>query len=415
MKRVVLLLFSVLLFSYPESVRSKGKNPRPPGKPVAEVSQPILIPAATLSVSFGRQSLRENDWVPVEVWISNTSDQPLQNLRLEISAPKFTHWYAQGSCSQTEIHSLTDDQIPAHKTVPHKLCLGTDNEIEVGEFNTLFSLTYEWTVNGVVKQSFVTNEKTIKVNLFGSESVAGVPLALAGFLVPGLIFWIFVRLWKVPWDQEATKELIYSVLISVAVIGLGYTLQNVADWRWLKYLDIRNGISATKLFALATTGMVLGNIVGFVYFAWMRWKMAKIISPPDPLITKVLKIVNQNSKSLNPSTTIRVQNPAATYVGSLAATSQGTVWLIGWFKLDIRPYAKDQEFVKKIKDSLGKGNVAKVLRMARRKKMQLEDNSQIMIGDQPQGDLLNWKEAELSGQPQKREERTVKPLLELVE
>jgi hypothetical protein len=341
----------------------------------------------------------------------------LQNVRLEISAPKFTHWHEK-TCDTSLIanNTLNEAEIAAHKTAPYKLCVTTDNEIEVGDFNTLFSLTYEWNINGVTKQSLVTTEKTIKVNLFGSESVAGVPLALAGFLVPGLFFWIFVRLWKVPWDQEASKEIIYSVLISVVVIGLGYYLkQELPNWWWLKYLDIRNGISVTKLFALAATGIVLGNIVGASYYAWQRWKKARIISPSDTLITKVLKIGNQNSKYLHPKTTIRLKGTSEEVVGSLAATNSGTVWLIGWFKVDIRPFADNKAFVKKITRSRDKGDNAKVLRLARKKKIQLEPTDQITQNGRPRGELLNWNEDELSGEHQTGEDSGAKPLLELVE
>jgi hypothetical protein len=277
-------------------------------------------------------------------------------------------------------------------------------------------MTYEWTINGEAKQAFVSTEKTIKVNLFGSESVAGVPLALAGFLVPGLFFWIFLRVWKVPWNQDATKELIYSVLISVVVIGLGYFLrQKLPDWSWLKYLDIRNGISGTKLFALAVAGIVLGNIVGCSYFAWLRWKMAKTISSSDPLITKVLKIVNQNSRSTNPRTTVRKKDESTPFVGSLAASSQGTLWLIGWFKIDIRPYANDVSFIEKMNRHLQSGNQAKVLRLARKKKIQLEKTDEITQNGAPKGEFLNWKEDELSGQPQTIEDPAVQRLLELVQ
>jgi hypothetical protein len=416
MKRVILLLLIILIFSSANSVCAKGRKPGS-GRPIPAAATPSVIPAATISIYFGRQSLRENDWVPVEVWISNNSDVPLQNISLEISAPPFMHWYDQNSCGPAELpkNTLTDAQIPAHKTVPHKLCLHTDNEIEVGDFNIPFSMTYEWNDNSQVKQAFVTTEKTIKVNLFGSESVAGVPLALAGFLVPGLFFWIFLRIWKVPWNQEATKELIYSVLISVVVIGLGYSLQQLLpQWRWLKYLDIRNGISGTKLFALASAGIVLGNIVGASYFAWMRWRMAKIISPSDPLITQVLKIVNQNSRATTPKTTVRLKN-AAPFVGSLGASSQGSFWLAGWFKIDIRLYANDARFTAKMNRYLAAGNNAKMLRLARKKKLQLQENEQITQNSTPKGLLLNWNEDELSGQPQKIEDQTVKRLLELVQ
>lgn len=416
MRRGVLLLLTVFLFSFPESVQPKGKKP-PPSQQGAGKSPPTVAPAPTISVSFGRQSLREGDSVPVDVWISNTSDQPLRNVHLQISAPKFTHWHEK-ACDQpvSKDNSFTETEISPHTTLPHPLCVSTDTEIEVGDFNIVFSLKYDWIDNGITRQSIVTNEKTIKANLFGSESVAGVPLALAGFIVPGLFFWIFVRLWRVPWNQEASKELIYSVLISVVVIGLGYYLQSkFPETRWLRYLDIRSGISGKKLFALAGAGIVLGNIVGLIYLVWTRIKRARIISPSDLLITKVLKIVNQNPKSINPKTTVRLKSAANPYVGSLVGTSAGTVWLIGWFKLDIRPYAKNKNFVNKIKRSIDDNDLAAVLRRARRKKIQLEENSQITVQDEPKGLLLSWKEDELSGQPQKVEDAGVKTLIELVE
>jgi hypothetical protein len=71
----------------------------------------------------------------------------------------------------------------------------------VGDFNFLFTFEYEWPQQNSLQQSFVVVEKTLKVSLLGSDSVAGIPVGLAGFIVPGLIFWWIVARFNVPWLQ----------------------------------------------------------------------------------------------------------------------------------------------------------------------------------------------------------------------
>src|SRR2546429_2013387 len=419
MRFKAILLLCFLLSPLQEHAQPRGKGPA-----LQPSATPVVTPTPAISVSFGRQSLREGDSVQVEIWLSNNSDQDLQNPALEIAAPKFMHWH-RISCEQPEFgNDLLIGPIAAHKTLSFPLCVYTDNEIEVGDFNILFTLTYEW--DGNAKKSFVSSEKAIKVNLFGSDSLAGVPLGLAGFIVPGLFFWIFAHFWRVPWNKELGSELIYSVLISVILIACGYLLRQFLTFKWLTYFDIRSGISVAKLSALAAAGIVFGNLFGVLYFWWQQRKLAQIITAKDDLIVAVEKVVKQNPGYIYPTTTITDEN-SHQFVGSLSATSDNTTWLIGWFRIDIKPHTSDTKFIKKIKHCYERRDDLGVLHLIRKKNIKLRSNKAKEIQleetdlitekfentETPREKLMSWKDDEILGEPLKKEKNAGLRLLDI--
>jgi hypothetical protein len=415
MKRASLFCFCLFLLLTQGRAQPKPKPPAAKEKPTVEATPtPPEVPPPFIIVSFGRLSLRESDREQVELWLANNSDQTLKRVSVEIAAPKFVHWH-ENSCDGREFgQSLNVGEIPPRSTLTRKLCLSTDSEINVGDFNTLFIVRYEWDANGVTRQAFVSSEKTLKVNLLGSESVAGVPLALAGLIVPGMFFWIFLRLWGVPLDKDFGKELIYSVLVSLALIGLIYLLRLQFHWDGLKHFDISGGIGLNKLLTLAATGFGMGNIGGAAYYDWQNYKRSLLISPTDIFIRKVEKIVRQNPGSLRPKTTVLLKN-GGTFVGSLSATNNGVTWLVGWFSINVAAHAQDEDFIKKMRAYSEQNDYLNILRLARRKNLELTPTDQIkqVVGEAqpPRGTILNWNEDQLSGAPQREENNHVRRLL----
>jgi hypothetical protein len=416
MKRTLLFCFSIFLLLAQAEARPKQTSRNTKNDPAAETKPtPPEMPPPAILVSFGRLSLRESDREQVELWLSNNSDQSLQNVTVEIATPKFVHWH-QNSCDAQEFgRSLNVGEIKPRSTVTHKLCLTTDSEINVGDFNALFTVKYEWDAGGARRQSFVSSEKTLKVNLLGSESVAGVPLALAGLIVPGMFFWIFLRLWGVPLDKDFGKELIYSVLVSLALIASSYLLRLLFDSDWLKYFDISSGIGLNKLLTLAATGFVLGNFFGFLYYRWQRYKKSLLIAPTDIFIKRVEKIVRQNPGRLRPKTTVTLKT-GGTFVGSLHATNNGITWLVGWFSINLAAHANDADFIKKMRGYAEKNDYLNMLRLARQKNIELTTTDtikEIAAGgaQTPRGMGQNWGADQVSGTPQGVEDPEGRKLL----
>jgi hypothetical protein len=103
--------------------------------------------------------------------------------------------------------------------------------------------------------------------------VAGIPLALAGFIVPGLLFWLFVKAFGARLAASGlSDQMVYSVMVSVGIIALG---------AWLRRWDVSSGVSIGRLITLGVTGAVLGLIAGVIdlgvrkFIAYLNGEKAK--------------------------------------------------------------------------------------------------------------------------------------------
>jgi hypothetical protein len=240
-------LILLLLFAGAQAPKTETKEPEPSSaKP-------------SVAVSFERLNLRENDAVNLTLIVSNDADYDLTNTSLEVHSPPFLHWTVVACNGQTfnpakEIKTGAEPLIPvkARTTLKCELQVTTPKSIDLGEFNTLFVVGYQRLVGKNTDSSIVTTEKTLKANFLGSDTVAGVPLVLAGFIVPGLIFWVVVGLFNVPWKREGLgDQMIFSVLVSLVLL----TIETL-----IRLVDLNEGISTGKLFRLAVGGLIAGLI-----------------------------------------------------------------------------------------------------------------------------------------------------------
>jgi len=189
-----LCLLVLLLFAGP-----KTGQPSPSPSPAASPPAP-----PTVAVSLERSVIREEDNVPVSIWFTNPGSLALNEVRVNITSPAFLTLSTSQCAGTLDKSTVKFGSIPANSSTNCTLNLVTtkNREIVVGDYNLLFTVQYQWTDNNGVHGSVVTAEKPLKVNLLGTDSVAGVPLALAGFIIPGLFFWIAIRLFEVPWGVD---------------------------------------------------------------------------------------------------------------------------------------------------------------------------------------------------------------------
>lgn len=231
-------------------------------------------------------------------------------------------------------------------------------------------------------------EKPIFVKFFGSDSIAGIPLGIAGLIVPGLSCLLVLSWIKIPLIPELPlgEKLIYSLLVSIPILTIGNMFRSSSS----------NIISINILFMLSLTGAIIGGIVGGFY--WLvkaikthRQQQLEIkpedISPQDDdyyqLLEKVIRLTRK-LYSKTPKTIIQTLNDRE-YKGSLAASySDDKYILIGWFaiesleqlnKLPSKYIEKIKLFfrvfirayrIKKVKSCLDKEKVSKANRLARR-------------------------------------------------
>ncbi|HEX5704683.1 MAG TPA: hypothetical protein VFX97_15895 [Pyrinomonadaceae bacterium] len=238
----ILLVFWIFLSSV-DSKANKPDTPQPPAPP-------------SLTISFERQNIRQNDCSSVELLLVNNSEEELKTT-LTIAGPSFITWSSEPckkDSGESAGQSLDLGAISARSTLRRRLFLRTASTIEVGDYNSLFTVEYRWERNNVTASAFVSAEKPIKISFLGSESVGGIPLALAGFIVPGLVFWWIIKLFGAPWSLEGlSNQMIYSVFVSIVLMFIG---------TWLHISDISRGISMEKLLILSAAGLVAGVAVG---------------------------------------------------------------------------------------------------------------------------------------------------------
>ena len=294
-------------------------------------------PKPGLAIVLQRQAIRENDELEAQVWISNEWDKPISNVALRVSTPAFLSWNAS-SCADWKKNSYRPNAqgvalinlIRPNDFQTTTICLKSDPDIMVGDFNVAFTCEYSWPTG----RSFVTAEKTLKSNLLGSDTVAGVPIALAAFIVPGLVFWLVIGWLQVPWNVGSAlgDKLIYSVIVSVVLLWL------ISWWR----TDSSGSIGISKLFWFAAAGGVAGVVVGgldhFVRFLLRRRKAQQdaIADAAEPKVgDKPLVLLEKFLNRYPDRRKFRavVKTGDTVYTGSLMEETDEIVAIIGWFRI----------------------------------------------------------------------------------
>jgi hypothetical protein len=70
--------------------------------------------------------------------------------------------------------------------------------VEERDISLGFSITYTLAKDGQSISRYLVAEKKVKVGLFGTETVGGVSLRLAAYVVPGLLFLMILRAGSFP-------------------------------------------------------------------------------------------------------------------------------------------------------------------------------------------------------------------------
>jgi hypothetical protein len=320
------------------------------------------VPKPAVFVNFEEGIIRENETVQGTVWLSNDSEIDLADLKLHINAPEYLGWY-ETSCGGEKLSlpiSLGD--LAAHTTLKKSLCLQLEPGFDVGTLNLLFIIDYGWMQASSLQKSIVTVEKTMKIDVFGADSLLGIPLAFASFLIPGLFFLLTLQiLFKVPFslNLKADERLIFSVLLSIVIMAASLWIKNSFRWSWIQILDVSQQISITKLMALATAGVFFGTLVGLIYLLYKLYQRnlenQNIIRPTDPMAQVVEKTLQLN-RSYNGNRVIVQLKNGEEYIGSHYAKGNGTLYLLGEFQIDMEKL--DQETIQKIRKSMdAKGNL----------------------------------------------------------
>jgi|GEM_PF-3388220 len=366
-------------------------------------------PTPVLVVSLERQAIRENDCVPVEAWLSNEGKHELSDVTLQVASPAFVK-VDEKPCAakdQNVVQPIKLGPGPSPNIYHVTLYLKTGPDIIVGDYTLLFAIHYQWKLVKEQGRSLVAVEKPIKLNFLGSDNVAGVPLGLASLIVPGLFFWLVVRLFGVSWSVETAlgDRLIYSVIISFMFVALGSMFLAYASW--LHYLDVSSGISITKLIWLAGSGTVVGFVVGVIEHVRRMRRQRKearsrinfdddeqaiiqkllrrsSIYNPSLLVRLFRKVFARASTSYLPQTVVRLKN-GQEYIGSLGVKEADLTTLAGWFK--VTKDTSQPQVVEKLQQLAQRDRLFDLFRAAKKAKFTIRERNRIRARLQPGADL----------------------------
>ncbi len=342
-----------------------GFNQAAPAAPEAEKA-----PAPQMTISLEHPILRENDALPMHIVISNPSDFDLQNVRLEWSAPANLEFQSSATGGKLPQNAIDLGGVPSQKgssTIVAKDIWVISPDIKNGDYNLLFRLSYEWKAKEGIKHGLLVTEKPLKSAFLGTDSFAGVPLALAGFIVPGLLFWLALDFWKTPWRIQGPTlgdKTVYSVLVSMLLMAVVLKLPLKKD-----YFDITEGLSWPKLGALALLGGGVGMLVGALdrFFRWLHTK--HLLHPNDSDATLLVKLLRLNVGRDEPKTTVTLTN-GQSFEGSVGGQSSDRTYLVGWYKVRSQGHAQGQ--VEAIRRALAATEFAHAAELAAKYGFQLE-------------------------------------------
>jgi len=264
-------------------------------------------PKVALVVSFQQTNIRINDRVNATIFLANESDTAITNVSLSLSKPDFLIAHSLTCDGPILDGSLDLGVLSPHTTLsaPVSLCFNLDrNRAVTGSYNILFTALYRWGDHS----DLVTSETSLSVDLIGMETILGIPVGLAGFVLPGFMLLVALGWFKVPWvenlNQDTTKRIVYSVILSLILMGpFSWLAGRPGTPEWLAWLDFQQQISIVRLGIYTVVGSLIGGAIGAVYRLNEkrkadRWKWLKII-PEDSELVKLKKglALNKNCPS----------------------------------------------------------------------------------------------------------------------
>ncbi len=376
---LVALLFSRTVQSEKEPGRAVGTTPPPPG----------------LVITFEKQSIREDEKLPVHIVLSNPTDNPLNDVTLSWNTPSALLTLYPQPCpsaprgiqpftGNTPEHEFTWGGIPANKDAgsvqTRDFCLVSSNMAGEDTFTLTFLLQFTRNQNGNVTRGVLVQEKAIKSAFLGSDTFAGIPLGLASLVIPGLLFWLTLDAFQTPWRVQGGvlgDKLIYSVLVSLALmIVLGHFDQLKS------FFDITSGVSMEKVGMLAAVGAAFGLLTAGGDHLLRQHSTRRSLHADDPDLVLFAKLLELNKGKLKPSTIFRSKD-GTQYRGSVGARKGTEAFLAGWYQIE--GAAASQPIRAKIEYLLKKGDYVTALKVATNDKNGVRVKPRDYIYKQPAG------------------------------
>ncbi len=233
------------------------------------------VPTLTLDVYLSQSNIRLNELVTGSITLQNPTPLAIDNVDLEISLPEAVMLKQEDCQTDFDVSQLNGFAMAGYTTRTWNVCYKLDpRNASSGTFNISYLATYTWGVNSAA----VVKELPITVDLIGVTSVMGIPLAFAGFVLPGLMFLVVLKVFKMPWavNMSIEEKIIYGIFISLLFLWPTTALaQKYSTAAFLQNFNLNEQVSLQRLGCFVLLGLIIGLIGGLLYF-WRRTKRAKL-------------------------------------------------------------------------------------------------------------------------------------------
>lgn len=331
-------------------------------------------PAMTIIIERGE--LLAGETVGLHVWIENPTSAQMTDVRFHYAGPAFLKFgrfksdteakkdteaekdsKAKKKCAPKETGEISLDTIAPGSALadPLPLCLQAELAVEERDLNLGFSVTYKLVKGSEKTLGFLVTEKKLSVGLFGTESVGGVSLRLAAYVVPGLLFLIILRVFGFPWLQDLKGPEVATLSVLVSVL-LFFGAARVPHFG-LTFWGLGSAVSAVLFLVLCAAAIVIS---GLMILTHRLIKKLLWVGTRDDETIALRKALRRAKGDLRPVTVTTQENK--TFVGSLMVpTTNEGVALLGWFEL--RP-PQDHRVRPRLARLLAKGRLLRALQCA---------------------------------------------------
>lgn len=332
MKRIV-VFSSILLFFW--SVVSASAV-------FAQTSR--IQPDLNVVVAFQKDSIRLNEPLMGSIWVSNQSDVPVEKATLFFEKPEFILLHIDSCENPVQAGPVDLGALPPRSVTsqPVNFCLTLDRQSALsGKFNILVGVLYSWEQGA----DLLNVEKTLSVDLIGTDTILGIPLGFAGFVLPGLMLLVALRWFGVPVTRnlEPIDRLIYGILLSLILLGpFSWLATQPGMPTWLTWLDFQQQVSIERLAIFILVGLTIGLMIGSVYkgFELQKERQARLhaslqIKTGDKAHTLIRKALLLNPKYDKNRLVFHSKNHSQKIYGYHFAVYEKSLYVFAHFQLII--------------------------------------------------------------------------------
>ncbi len=338
-------------------------------------------PAPQLKVSLEREELRAKDAVVLRFWLINTSPIALDKAKLRFRGPNFLRLMMADCDTPSPEGGLLLDDVGGYSVAQEDLCLTTTGKIREGDFTVVFEIGWDWKQGASAGSSVMLVEKTVQVGLFDNESLGGGSLRLGAYIIPGLLFWLVLRLTSVIHKDTFTPfETAY--LSVVASLGLAAVASAFSP----EHFEAGLSLLSFSLLCLLASGLAL---LVWIFVAAGRWvvdrcrrrrsQAASWIEADDDESEALVKLLTAPGEISSGPVTVELSN-GEKWLGALAGeTSDDGIALLGWFSVDAGDNAGVRSRLAKL---FREGKFGKAAKLARKEDLEfrMEDSVKQLVG-----------------------------------